>query len=198
MRCKILLGLGFLLSSSQLQAQSLSAVDELHLTVEEEKLPSNVHTQYMRVILDREIPKNKYVLFVLPSNLDGYYFGADAERYYVSDYTLYQDPIGLEVREMEDQEDFQACKLYLVKSTGAMSQIVCQTPASPTAIKKSNLALMCMQIDEWGPIVPLDVTDVEKEENPLTSDQIYNLAGQLVHKARSGIYIVNGKKVFVK
>lgn len=71
---------------------------------------------YDRIEMVRNIQDNVYTVFAVPAVVDGYFFGADAERYLVN--RVETDTKGFKtvyVKEMDDLDDFEAGKLYMVK-----------------------------------------------------------------------------------
>ena len=177
----------------------LPAADELHIAKSDDSVPSTAKNSYMRITLDREVKAGKWTLLVLPSELDGYYFGPNAPRYEVSQYDDSAPVPAVTGVKMADAKDFQPNHVYLLKSDGDVSEIVCKSPGVPTKVEQtaSQQLLVCLEFDD----VNINPTGIEQQQipsDPATHDTIFDIIGRAVKKAVHGIYIINGKKVFVK
>lgn len=171
----------------------LPDADELHIQATEDKLPAVTADSYMRVSLDRQVNADEWTLIVLPSVLDGYYFGPDAERYKVTACDLTASPIQLKREKMADLDDFAADQMYLVKSVADMDKIVSLVPGAATKVPASDVTLMCLEIDEFA-----DATGIGEVKSEELKAKSYDIAGRLAKSVKHGIYIVNGKKIFAK
>lgn len=79
---------------------------------------------------------NGLTLMQFPAKVDGYYFGADAERYEV---ILNDEGEAVSYREMDDLEDFVSGKVYAIKSNGAEESVVSMKAGVRTEAATSDL-----------------------------------------------------------
>ena len=174
---------------------TLPDADELHILSTEEKVPEGSNSSYERIVLDRKVEAGEYTLVVFPALLDGYYFGPGAERYKVTSCDLTTTPVILRREKMADLDDFQPNQMYLVRSTGDLDQIISMSPGVSTKVPKSGTTLICLTLDDFQ-----DPTGINciKSTDINDAQTIYNISGRLSKSVKSGIYIINSKKVFEK
>lgn len=122
------------------------------------------------------IPAGKPVFLQFAAPVDGYYFGADAERYEV---TLNADREAVGYEPMADEADFEAGKVYLVTSEREeTAPVVSMTAGVKTYTKVSDLAWRELNIRKLN---VLDGTSYASAYLPFdyTSDLAYTVNGEL-------------------
>lgn len=159
---------------------------------------SNYATEYMRVVLNCNVKAGQAYYFYLPCELDGYYFGADAER--TKNIAVSNSFAG---DEMKDDEDFPANKVNWVKSDIDLDQIVIMSPGIPTTMSP-KIATGIDEIDELGFFCLSEteiknlfnvtgITDINMDDSQ-TDNRSYDVTGRTVNENYRGMVIRNSKK----
>lgn len=113
--------------------------------------------KYDRIETVRNIPTGVLTAFAVPATVDGYFFGADAERYEVKrveGQTIY-------VKVMEDEADFESGKLYVVRPELGADRLYSYTAGMLTAVGNAQRDLECY---------PVDLRDVTRDKKVDVAD----------------------------
>ena len=130
----------FLLSYAQTPASVLTVgADQQNVGVAE-------GTRYDRIEMVRQIPAGQLTALTVPALVDGYFFGADAERYAVLNVESNGEGNVFTVRRMKDLEDFLSGTLYIVKPELNTQTIYSLTAGITTAVGSAQRALECFAI----------------------------------------------------
>lgn len=151
----------FLLSYSQTTANVLTVgADQQTVGVTE-------GTRYDRIETVRQIPAGQLTALAVPALVDGYFFGADAERFVVLDVVSNGEGNTFTVRRMKDLEDFLAGTLYIVKPELKTQTIYSLTAGITTAVGTGQRTLECFAIPMQDVTRDLNVDhlDVKALEN---------------------------------
>lgn len=170
------------------------AQTELVISASDKSVPTERVGEYDRVKTVRNMAKGSWYIILFPAVLDGYYFGPDAERYLVADYSKdAEGVINYKYTDMDDLDDFSAGQAYLVCPTISVASIVHITPGLKTQVPNSVAGKEIL----GEPVkTPTDVKDLEEERSETMNIQVFDLQGRSVKTLVDGeIYIINGKKV---
>ena len=130
----------FLLSYAQTPASVLTVgADQQNVGVAE-------GTRYDRIEMVRQIPAGQLTALAVPALVDGYFFGADAERYAVLNVESNGEGNVFTVRRMKDLEDFLSGTLYIVKPELDTQTIYSLTAGITTAVGSAQRALECFAV----------------------------------------------------
>lgn len=113
--------------------------------------------KYDRIETVRNIPTGVLTAFAVPATVDGYFFGADAERYEVKrveGQTIY-------VKVMEDVADFESGKLYVVRPDLGADTLYSYTAGMLTAVGNAQRDLECY---------PVELRDVTRDKKVDVAD----------------------------
>lgn len=131
-----------LLATLTLQAQTSASV----LTIPTGQLQTGATSgaKYDRIETVRAISAGKLYVLAVPSTVDGYYFGADAERYIVKEVRKKGDEgkeyvVGL----MGDTADFESGNLYIVRPDMGADALYSYTAGVQTAVGDTQCDLEC-------------------------------------------------------
>ena len=151
----------FLLSYAQTPASVLTVgADEQNVGVAE-------GTRYDRIEMVRQIPAGQLTALAVPALVDGYFFGADAERYAVLNVESNGEGNVFTVRRMKDLEDFLSGTLYIVKPELDTQTIYSLTAGITTAVGSAQRALECFAVplQDVTRDLSVDQMDVKALEN---------------------------------
>ena len=151
----------FLLSYSQTTANVLTVgADQQTVGVTE-------GTRYDRIETVRQIPAGQLTALAVPALVDGYFFGADAERYAVLKVESNGEGNVFTVRRMKDFEDFLSGTLYIVKPELDTQTIYSLTAGITTAVGSAQRALECFAVplQDVTRDLSVDQMDVKALEN---------------------------------
>lgn len=151
----------FLLSYAQTPASVLTVgVDQQNVGVAE-------GTRYDRIEMVRQIPAGQLTALAVPALVDGYFFGADAERYAVLNVESNGEGNVFTVRRMKDLEDFLSGTLYIVKPELDTQTIYSLTAGITTAVGSAQRALECFAVplQDVTRDLSVDQMDVKALEN---------------------------------
>ena len=151
----------FLLSYAQTPASVLTVgADQQNVSVAE-------GTRYDRIEMVRQIPAGQLTALTVPALVDGYFFGADAERYAVLNVESNGEGNVFTVRRMKDFEDFLSGTLYIVKPELDTQTIYSLTAGITTAVGSAQRALECFVIplQDVTRDLSVDQMDVKALEN---------------------------------
>ena len=151
----------FLLSYAQTPASVLTVgADQQNVGVAE-------GTRYDRIEMVRQIPAGQLTALAVPALVDGYFFGADAERYAVLNVESNGEGNVFTVRRMKDLEDFLSGTLYIVKPEPDTQTIYSLTAGITTAVGSAQRALECFAVplQDVTRDLSVDQMDVKALEN---------------------------------
>ena len=151
----------FLLSYAQTPASVLAVgADQQNVGVAE-------GTRYDRIEMVRQIPVGQLTALAVPALVDGYFFGADAERYAVLNVESNGEGNVFTVRRMKDFEDFLSGTLYIVKPELDTQTIYSLTAGITTAVGSAQRALECFAVplQDVTRDLSVDQMDVKALEN---------------------------------
>ena len=151
----------FLLSYAQTPASVLTVgADQQNVGVAE-------GTRYDRIEMVRQIPAGQLTALAVPALVDGYFFGADAERYAVLNVESNGEGNVFTVRRMKDFEDFLSGTLYIVKPELDTQTIYSLTAGITTAVGSTQRALECFAVplQDVTRDLSVDQMDVKALEN---------------------------------
>lgn len=151
----------FLLSYAQTPASVLTVgADQQNVGVAE-------GTRYDRIEMVRQIPAGQLTALAVPALVDGYFFGADAERYAVLNVESNGEGNVFTVRRMKDLEDFLSGTLYIVKPELDTQTIYSLTAGIATAVGSTQRALECFAVplQDVTRDLSVDQIDVKALEN---------------------------------
>lgn len=151
----------FLLSYAQTPASVLTVgADQQNVGVAE-------GTRYDRIEMVRQIPSGQLTALAVPALVDGYFFGADAERYAVLKVESNGEGNVFTVRRMKDLEDFLSGTLYIVKPELDTQTIYSLTAGITTAVGSAQRALECFAVplQDVTRDLSVDQMDVKALEN---------------------------------
>ena len=151
----------FLLSYAQTPASVLTVgADQQNVGVAE-------GTRYDRIEMVRQIPAGQLTALAVPALVDGYFFGADAERYAVLNVESNGEGNVFTVRRMKDFEDFLSGTLYIVKPELNTQTIYSLTAGITTAVGSAQRALECFAVplQDVTRDLSVDQMDVKALEN---------------------------------
>ena len=151
----------FLLSYAQTPASVLTVgADQQNVGVAE-------GTRYDRIEMVRQIPAGQLTALTVPALVDGYFFGADAERYAVLNVESNGEGNVFTVRRMKDFEDFLSGTLYIVKPELDTQTIYSLTAGITTAVGSAQRALECFAVplQDVTRDLSVDQMDVKALEN---------------------------------
>ena len=151
----------FLLSYAQTPASVLTVgADQQNVSVAE-------GTRYDRIEMVRQIPAGQLTALTVPALVDGYFFGADAERYAVLNVESNGEGNVFTVRRMKDFEDFLSGTLYIVKPELDTQTIYSLTAGITTAVGSAQRALECFAVplQDVTRDLSVDQMDVKALEN---------------------------------
>ena len=151
----------FLLSYAQTPASVLTVgADQQNVGVAE-------GTRYDRIEMVRQIPAGQLTALAVPALVDGYFFGADAERYAVLNVESNGEGNVFTVRRMKDFEDFLSGTLYIVKPELDTQTIYSLTAGITTAVGSAQRALECFAVplQDVTRDLSVDQMDVKALEN---------------------------------
>lgn len=151
----------FLLSYAQTPASVLTVgADQQNVGVAE-------GTRYDRIEMVRQIPAGQLTALAVPALVDGYFFGADAERYAVLNVESNGEGNVFTVRRMKDLEDFLSGTLYIVKPELDTQTIYSLTAGISTAVGSAQRALECFAVplQDVTRDLSVDQMDVKALEN---------------------------------
>ena len=151
----------FLLSYAQTPASVLTVgADQQNVGVAE-------GTRYDRIEMVRQIPAGQLTALAVPALVDGYFFGADAERYAVLNVESNGEGNVFTVRRMKDLEDFLSGTLYIVKPELNTQTIYSLTAGITTAVGSAQRALECFAVplQDVTRDLSVDQMDVKALEN---------------------------------
>lgn len=151
----------FLLSYAQTPASVLTVgADQQNVGVAE-------GTRYDRIEMVRQIPAGQLTALAVPALVDGYFFGADAERYAVLNVESNGEGNVFTVRRMKDLEDFLSGTLYIVKPELDTQTIYSLTAGITTAVGSAQRALECFAVplQDVTRDLSVDQMDVKALEN---------------------------------
>ena len=151
----------FLLSYAQTPASVLTVgADQQNVGVAE-------GTRYDRIEMVRQIPAGQLTALAVPALVDGYFFGADAERYAVLNVESNCEGNVFTVRRMKDLEDFLSGTLYIVKPELDTQTIYSLTAGITTAVGSAQRALECFAVplQDVTRDLSVDQMDVKALEN---------------------------------
>ena len=151
----------FLLSYAQTPASVLTVgADQQNVGVAE-------GTRYDRIEMVRQIPAGQLTALAVPALVDGYFFGADAERYAVLNVESNGEGNVFTVRRMKDFEDFLSGTLYIVKPELNTQTIYSLTAGITTAVGSTQRALECFAVplQDVTRDLSVDQMDVKALEN---------------------------------
>lgn len=136
----------FFLLSSFLFSYAQTPASVLTVGADEQNVGVAEGTRYDRIEMVRQIPSGQLTALAVPALVDGYFFGADAERYAVLKVESNGEGNVFTVRRMKDLEDFQAGTLYVVKPEIDTQTIYSLTAGITTAVGTGQRALECFAI----------------------------------------------------
>lgn len=151
----------FLLSYAQTPASVLTVgADQQNVGVAE-------GTRYDRIEMVRQIPAGQLTALAVPALVDGYFFGADAERYAVLNVESNGEGNVFTVRRMKDFEDFLSGTLYIIKPELDTQTIYSLTAGITTAVGSAQRALECFAVplQDVTRDLSVDQMDVKALEN---------------------------------
>lgn len=190
--------LSFLLVAGITNAQAQAKV--LNISASETQLPADVDDQYDRIIMSRDIPTGRWTALVMPADLDGYYFGANCERYVIT--SISHETSGelvIKTSSMKELDDFKAGVPYLVKPNLGADKLTFITAGYPTTVNKEAGELYCMDATGWVS-EPTAIDNIQTEG--MTEGKAYDLSGREISVkdmlVKGGIFIVNGKKQVIR
>lgn len=104
--------------------------------------------KYDRIETVRNIPTGVLTAFAVPATVDGYFFGADAERYEVKEIkSTGSQSKEFVVKVMADEADFQPGKLYIVRPDLGADRLYSYTAGALTAVGATQRELECYPIE---------------------------------------------------
>lgn len=139
------------------QAQNVLTVPEGQLTP-----GASAGLKYDRIETVRNIPTGVLTAFAVPATVDGYFFGADAERYEIESIVALENGCKeFRVYKMDDLADFVSGKLYLVKAEKGADKLYSYTAGILTPVGAEQRNLECY---------PVSFPDVTKDKEVNVSD----------------------------
>lgn len=145
------------------------------------------------------LEKGTTYLLSLPAALDGYYFGPDAKRQKLTNFTQKDDGTYVGTKEaMADLDDFEAGEVYLVTPDIDVDTITHITPGIKTPVAATAEGKELLHTEDYN-ITPTDIKTAQDAPGESVAAVVYDLKGRKVSAVRQGeTYIVNGKKLIIK
>lgn len=159
------------------------------------RVTSDQTGRYDRVIVQRTLLAGHTYGIVFPSELDGYYFGPDAERRSID--IINENDFGqfeLSAVNMKELDNFKPGQAYLITPVQDMDSIIHMTPGIKTKVPAAINPLYC--IDMTDKIIELDPEEIREHMNA----PYYDILGRKFDAlpASKGIYIHMGEKILVE
>lgn len=172
------------------QAQNVLTVEDGTKTIEVVQAG-----QYDRVEDMWKMDKGTAYLISLPTKLDGYYFGPNAERMKVTSYEKQSDGTFVaNTTAMADLDDFQAGSVYVITPDIDIDKIVHITPGIMTSVEATAEGKELLHEANVQAVTGIAALAADKKANV-----IYDLQGRKVSTLHKGeTYIVDGKKLIIK
>lgn len=157
----------FFLLSSFLLSYAQTPASVLTVSVDQQNVGVAEGTRYDRIEMVRQIPAGQLTALAVPALVDGYFFGADAERYAVLNVESNGEGNVFTVRRMKDFEDFLSGTLYIVKPELDTQTIYSLTAGITTAVGSAQRALECFAVplQDVTRDLSVDQMDVKALEN---------------------------------
>ena len=157
----------FFLLSSFLLSYAQTPASVLTVGADQQNVGVAKGTRYDRIEMVRQIPAGQLTALAVPALVDGYFFGADAERYAVLNVESNGEGNVFTVRRMKDLEDFLSGTLYIVKPELDTQTIYSLTAGITTAVGSTLRALECFAVplQDVTRDLSVDQMDVKALEN---------------------------------
>lgn len=157
----------FFLLSSFLLSYAQTPASVLTVDADQQNVGVAEGTRYDRIEMVRQIPAGQLTALAVPALVDGYFFGADAERYAVLNVESNGEGNVFTVRRMKDFEDFLSGTLYIVKPELDTQTIYSLTAGITTAVGSAQRALECFAVplQDVTRDLSVDQMDVKALEN---------------------------------
>ena len=157
----------FFLLSSFLLSYAQTPASVLTVGANQQNVGVAEGTRYDRIEMVRQIPAGQLTALAVPALVDGYFFGADAERYAVLNVESNGEGNVFTVRRMKDLEDFLSGTLYIVKPELDTQTIYSLTAGITTAVGSAQRALECFAVplQDVTRDLSVDQMDVKALEN---------------------------------
>ena len=157
----------FFLLSSFLLSYAQTPASVLTVGANQQNVGVAEGTRYDRIEMVRQIPAGQLTALTVPALVDGYFFGADAERYAVLNVESNGEGNVFTVRRMKDFEDFLSGTLYIVKPELDTQTIYSLTAGITTAVGSAQRALECFAVplQDVTRDLSVDQMDVKALEN---------------------------------
>ena len=157
----------FFLLSSFLLSYAQTPASVLTVDADQQNVGVAEGTRYDRIEMVRQIPAGQLTALAVPALVDGYFFGADAERYAVLNVESNGEGNVFTVRRMKDLEDFLSGTLYIVKPELDTQTIYSLTAGITTAVGSAQRALECFAVplQDVTRDLSVDQMDVKALEN---------------------------------
>lgn len=157
----------FFLLSSFLLSYAQTPASVLTVGADQQDVGVAEGTRYDRIEMVRQIPAGQLTALAVPALVDGYFFGADAERYAVLNVESNGEGNVFTVRRMKDLEDFLSGTLYIVKPELDTQTIYSLTAGITTAVGSAQRALECFAVplQDVTRDLSVDQMDVKALEN---------------------------------
>lgn len=157
----------FFLLSSFLLSYAQTPASVLTVGANQQNVGVAEGTRYDRIEMVRQIPAGQLTALAVPALVDGYFFGADAERYAVLNVESNGEGNVFTVRRMKDFEDFLSGTLYIVKPELDTQTIYSLTAGITTAVGSAQRALECFAVplQDVTRDLSVDQMDVKALEN---------------------------------
>ena len=157
----------FFLLSSFLLSYAQTPASVLTVGADQQDVGVAEGTRYDRIEMVRQIPAGQLTALAVPALVDGYFFGADAERYAVLNVESNGEGNVFTVRRMKDLEDFLSGTLYIVKPELDTQTIYSLTAGITTAVGSAQRALECIAVplQDVTRDLSVDQMDVKALEN---------------------------------
>lgn len=188
----VMLAAMLMVTTAEVKAQA----NVLNISESQLQVPQNADEKYDRIVMKRSIPADRWTAFVLPADLDGFYFGVEAERFIIS--SVSKGDVGdlvIKTLPMTESEDFVSGVPYLVKPKVGAEELVFLTAGIQTVVNKEAGELYCMDATGWKSEVSAIATTAI---NGKIDGKAYDLSGREVRVSemleKGGFFIYNGKK----
>lgn len=157
----------FFLLSSFLLSYAQTPASVLTVGADQQDVGVAEGTRYDRIEMVRQIPAGQLTALAVPALVDGYFFGADAERYAVLNVESNGEGNVFTVRRMKDLEDFLSGTFYIVKPELDTQTIYSLTAGITTAVGSAQRALECFAVplQDVTRDLSVDQMDVKALEN---------------------------------
>ena len=185
-------------------ATAQQEVREINIQADATETPEVPNSSLDRITWDRQLQAGHDYAIVFPAPLDGYYFGADAQRYEVRAMAEQNGVWHLNIADpMTDLQNFLPGQpVYLVRPTVDIAQLTFVTAGIRTNLLGRGWQLRCIDVTGYVVDTELAIRHILTAADTETASAWYDIMGRQVSfgaaPTEPGTYINRGQKVIIK